>query len=1179
MCLRLGGAICWQTISLTVHRGFMAAVVACVLLATAGWLEGSGATEARTWGSVTSIGPSGWTAHPADGVKLDVRVDGMARPTLRLDYDFVSGSGYAVARKDLGQLDLPENYVFTFRVRGTPRYHDATRSSIPRNHIEFKLIDSTGANVWWHVVRDYSLAPDWETIRIKRRQIQFAWGPAGGGEIRHVAAIELAITAGQGGHGSAWIDDLTLVPLPPPDAAPPVPVASASSTRGAHTAARAIDQDSGSAWQSEDGDGAPSLALDLGGPREYGGLVIDWALDSHAKDYVVEQSDDGSDWRVAREVRASNGGRDYIFIPESESHHLRVRSLTSEPKGVAIANIAIQPLAWSATREAFFEAIARDAPRGSYPRGMSGEQVYWTVIGIDADAREGLLSEDGMLETGKGAFSVEPFLEIDRQLVTWADVRSEQTLEEGWMPIPSVTWRAPSGDSARSASSRRAARLYAESDLSMTITACGIDHPGASSLLARYRVENHAADAQSVVLHLAIRPFQVNPPAQFLNMRGGTAPIRSMAREGRVIRVNDDRAVVSLTQPSAFRASTFDAGDPIAERLLTDTAQTSRAREKRSSTPSKDSQTEAALPAQAEVTDPFEAASGVLEYRMEIPPEEHRDVVISAPLYELRDDFELADAGRSDLSDAFGAIHAETYLSEVRDAWRRKIGGVTIELPESASHVVDALRAQIGYILVNRAGPAIQPGTRAYARSWIRDGALTSSALLRVGLDGPARDFIEWFAPHQYANGKIPCVVDWRGPDPVPEHDSSGEFIFLIAEYLRYTHDRALAERHWPRVAAAAAYLDSLRQTRRTDEFRAPEKREFFGLLPPSISHEGYSAKPMHSYWDDFWAIRGFRDAAWLAGEVGGRDGAERERERKRLAAIADEFERDVIASIDAAMTRHGIDYIPGCADLGDFDATSTTIALSPVGVAPSLPRAALERTFETYWENFEARRSGAERWDAYTPYEIRNIGAFVHLGELIAGDAADAREPEGAGSGSSADTSAGRASTDTSVWRTRAHELLNFFLADQRPPGWRQWPEVVRRDARATNFLGDLPHTWVGSDYIRSVLDMFAYVREADEALVVGAGIPNEWLDDGGVSAQSLPTPYGAINFKGSRARGTLEILISGDVEVPRGGVAVPILHDSHSLPTITVDDQPATLTPSGEIVVRALPARIAVK
>ena len=40
-------------------------------------------------------------------------------------------------------------------------------------------------------------------------------------------------------------------------------------------------------------------------------------------------------------------------------------------------------------------------------------------------------------------------------------------------------------------------------------------------------------------------------------------------------------------------------------------------------------------------------------------------------------------------------------------------------------------------------------------------------------------------------------------------------------------------------------------------------------FLPQSISHEGYSAKPMHSYWDDFFALRGFKDAAFIAKELG----------------------------------------------------------------------------------------------------------------------------------------------------------------------------------------------------------------------------------------------------------------------------------------------------------------------
>src|SRR5262249_27696813 len=170
----------------------------------------------------------------------------------------------------------------------------------------------------------------------------------------------------------------------------------------------------------------------------------------------------------------------------------------------------------------------------------------------------------------------------------------------------------------------------------------------------------------------------------------------------------------------------------------------------------------------------------------------------------------------------------ERQFQAARRDWEQKLSQVSLELPPSAAAIADAVRAQVGFILVNRDGPAIQPGSRSYERSWIRDGSLTASALLRLGHPEVVRDFIEWFGSHQYGNGKIPCCVDTRGADPVPEHDSHGEFIYLVAEYYRITRDRASVERWWPRVAAAAAYLDTLRSQRRTPEYAAPEKRQFY---------------------------------------------------------------------------------------------------------------------------------------------------------------------------------------------------------------------------------------------------------------------------------------------------------------------------------------------------------------
>jgi hypothetical protein len=339
----------------------------------------------------------------------------------------------------------------------------------------------------------------------------------------------------------------------------------------------------------------------------------------------------------------------------------------------------------------------------------------------------------------------------------------------------------------------------------------------------------------------------------------------------------------------------------------------------------------------------------------------------------------------------------------------------------------------------------------------------------------------------QYPDGKVPCCVDSRGADPVPENDSHGELIYLIAEYFRHTKDRALVERVWPHVVGAVNYIDVLRHQRMTDQYRGTA---FFGLLPESISHEGYSAKAMHSYWDDFFAAKGLADAAYLAEALGRAD------DQERFAAIRDAFERDLLASISKAMEMHKIDFIPGSVELGDFDPTSTTIAIAPGGQRSKLPAAAVKRTFDRYFENARERAEGKVDWKDYTPYELRTVGTFTRLGE-----------PE------------------------RAHSLLDFFFLGQRPPEWREWAEVVWRDPKAPKFIGDMPHGWVGSDYLRSVLDMFAYDGD-DGAVVIGAGIRPEWTKGDGVAVRGLHTHNGTVNFtmRGKRVH------ISGTIDARKG-------------------------------------------
>jgi len=193
-----------------------------------------------------------------------------------------------------------------------------------------------------------------------------------------------------------------------------------------------------------------------------------------------------------------------------------------------------------------FTSLARGAPPGAYPKYFLGRQTYWTIVGAPDDEKEALVNEEGMIEVDDGSFSVEPFLRANGALVTWADAELSFELAEGWLPIPTVTWRTPG--------------------LALEITAFAAGDAGASTLHASYRIQNVGADATRATLFLAIRPFQVSPPWQSLNIAGGPTAVRDLERDGRVVRVNGEKLVVSLTPPGGFGAARFEEG-PITDWL------------------------------------------------------------------------------------------------------------------------------------------------------------------------------------------------------------------------------------------------------------------------------------------------------------------------------------------------------------------------------------------------------------------------------------------------------------------------------------------------------------------------------------------------------------------------------------------------------------------------------------
>jgi hypothetical protein len=397
---------------------------------------------------------------------------------------------------------------------------------------------------------------------------------------------------------------------------------------------------------------------------------------------------------------------------------------------------------------------------------------------------------------------------------------------------------------------------------------------------------------------------------------------------------------------------------------------------------------------------------------------------------------------------------------------------------------------------------------------------------------------VRWYAIHQRADGNVPCAVDRSGPDWLAEHDSHGQLVFATMECFRFTRDRAFLAEMWPAVQRAIGYLETLRATRLGPEFDAPALRARRGLLPESVSHEGYLAHPVHSYWDDFWALRGYGDAAEIAAILGD------EREAQRIGAIRDEFRTALRESIARTIAERKIDFVPGSVEWADFDPTATANAVALLGFLDDVPRDALERTFDEYLAGFRRRRTGEIDWNNYSPYEVRILGALVRLGR-----------------------------------RADAAELAAFFLDDRRPRAWHQWPEIAWRDPRSPGHLGDVPHTWIGAEYVLAVLSMLAFERDADGTLVLAAGVPSSWLADGEVAVTGLPTRYGPLDFRLARdgAR-TLVASIGGAIRLPPGGIEIrPPIEDP--LVSVEVGGRALGAFDALSATIRECPARVVLR
>ncbi|HZW06446.1 MAG TPA: discoidin domain-containing protein, partial [Phycisphaerales bacterium] len=566
-------------------------------------------------------------------------------------YNFTQGSGFAIAQLVFpAPIELPENYELSFTLTG---------KGLP-NALEVKLLDAPaaaggkpGESVWWVKRRSMAWPESPGRVVNKAKHFQFAWGPLNGQKIRRLAGIEIVVASSSGGSGAVTVTDLEFRRLPLPAPYRGKPTAAASSSAPGHPAAHALDGDAATSWLDDDNE-APSLMIDFGAERDLDALRIDWA--GLVSGCGVEVSADGAAWRSVWTASPTAAvRRSYIDVPDTTTRWLRIAPLKEGAAAVGVAEVAFLTRPSGGENLGIWPLIAKDHPAHTMPRYFTGRQSSWTVLGDAEGTEEALVNEQGEVELWRGGPMLAPVVFLGGRRVEWIDEAPRLAEDSAGGGLPIVTLRRRSG--------------------TVTLTATAL--ADGDRVLASYRLTNHGPTPVEGTLNLCLRPFQVNPPWQFLNNVGGVARVGSILLRGDELLVDASHSVaLSSADDAATRLHVFDDG----EAALTLGQSAGGA---------------------TDVRDPHSAASAARTYPVHLGPGESVTwFVRAAPVKEAAAAAAPADA------------EFEGALARVRSAWSRRLGGAALRLPPGNEQLAASVRASLAYILINRDAAGFQPGSR-----------------------------------------------------------------------------------------------------------------------------------------------------------------------------------------------------------------------------------------------------------------------------------------------------------------------------------------------------------------------------------------------------------------------------------------------------------------------------------
>ncbi|HEX6466976.1 MAG TPA: hypothetical protein VFZ99_06700 [Terriglobales bacterium] len=394
----------------------------------------------------------------------------------------------------------------------------------------------------------------------------------------------------------------------------------------------------------------------------------------------------------------------------------------------------------------------------------------------------------------------------------------------------------------------------------------------------------------------------------------------------------------------------------------------------------------------------------------------------------------------------------DEYLKHTEEFWESIFSrGLEISVPEAK--VNDAFRANLVYDLIARDKVGtnyVQTVNKFhYHAFWLRDSSYIARMYDLSGYHDFAGQVLDFFPGWQQPDGNF---VSQGG-----QFDGWGQVMWAYGQHYRITKDRAFAERVYPSMQRALAWL---RQARSADPLH---------LIPATTPGDNEDITG-HVTGHNFWALAGLKNVIAVADALG------RSADAKAYRAEYDDYKSALLAALKKATASTGGYMPPGLDKPGGQDWGNMLSVYPEQVLDPSDPMvtATLEGTRAKYQEGIMTYGDG--RW-------LHHYLTFKNTEtEIIRGEQQHALQEIYA----------------VLLHTSSTHAGFEFCIF---PWGTRDFAQNLS------------PHGWFAAKFRSTLRNMM--VREENRDLHLLSVISPEWVKPGqSIRVHRAPTNFGQVNF-----------------------------------------------------------------